>query len=376
MVSWSVAASVSSVLRACSGKALHVRAAQERKALMLCPHLAHYELSIGWTASGQLSMSCSSQLVVSQRHCCHLEVGITIIARSCCLSLSLAPPSCVVCRSDSSNRASMLHNSLPPLLSSCLPAQSLPACIVQPPAPHFSQTQPLLSSHPHLFQPTLTPTGLAPHFHPAPPSILSPHSSLLPPLSSATPLSDTIYNLDVARVGSKACSAPAQTDLTSQSASQRLHDTAPMPRMPLYSADAYSAIAGSFPRCSTWPQESANAIKAHTTWLGLAEPPATLPMPGDTALQLGACKLVERHAIGSEEDASSIDSDPAALVEDALLGELFFAQTEACQVTQATTDVVTCPQPRLSGKREGFLSAVQSPGMVVNLFPVTGASTD
>ena len=58
-------------------------------------------------------------------------------------------------------------------------------------------------------------------------------------------------------------------------------------------------------------------------------PQTALPLP---AGPVGLGKPVTGH-VGSDDDGSSIDSDPAALVEDALLGELFFAQSEACQVT-------------------------------------------
>ena len=63
----------------------------------------------------------------------------------------------------------------------------------------------------------------------------------------------------------------------------------------------------------------------------LAMPQADLSLPVDPGLRLGLGKLSRSHT-GSDDDGSSIDSDPAALVEDALLGELFFAQPEACQV--------------------------------------------
>ena len=54
----------------------------------------------------------------------------------------------------------------------------------------------------------------------------------------------------------------------------------------------------------------------------------------EESVMMGEFSLVD----SAIDDATSVDSDPAALVEDALLGELFFQQLEAqCQVLIMTT---------------------------------------
>ena len=53
------------------------------------------------------------------------------------------------------------------------------------------------------------------------------------------------------------------------------------------------------------------------------------PAAAEDSVMMGEFSLVD----SAVDDSTSVDSDPAALVEDALLGELFFQQLEAqCQV--------------------------------------------
>ena len=228
-------------------------------------------------------------------------------------------------RSEGSDIASMPCNSAPLPFNFTPSAQSLATLGVQAPAPYTSQPQPFLSGYQYLFPPTLTPSSFAPPSHLADPSMSFPHSTLLPSVHSLIPQSHAATafapqgsNL----IGSKPGFTPGQL-----SASQRLHDTASMPSMPLYSADAYGVLTGSLPYCPNWPQNLTD-----TTWgSSLAKPKAAVPLPAGTDLKLDLGKPLRSHS-GTDDDLSSVDSDPATLVEDALLGELFFAQPEACQV--------------------------------------------
>lgn len=167
------------------------------------------------------------------------------------------------------------------------------------------------------------PTSFAPPAHPTAPRLSHPLSTLLPTVQSA-----------LAPGGAAAAPyAPPHSALGNQpgsllgqpGAAPGLCDTAPLP---LFSADAYNVMAGSLPYCSSWQQKLTDI-----TWPGLAVPQAALPLPaGGLDLQLGLGKPLRRRSSSGDDDGSSVDSDPAALVEDALLGELFFAQPEACQV--------------------------------------------
>lgn len=263
-----------------------------------------------------------------------LSVCITVTTEyRCSSSLIGSTVLHMACRSEAPNTASLLFNSAHSSLSPSPSTQSLPAVSVHPPTSHFPQTQPLPSSHPYLSPPTLDPIGLAPLGHSAGPSMLCPQSTLLPLVLPVTSPCEIVHPVEVACLGNRAYTIPGQSGQASQLASLGLYDTAPVHGMPLYSADAYALMAGSFPQCTTWPRELTHAIDSKATRLNLAKPQATtLPLPAGAALHLGASRLGLSHA-GSDEDVSSVDSDPAALVEDALLGELFFAQPEACQVS-------------------------------------------
>ena len=226
----------------------------------------------------------------------------------------------VTCRSGVSNSASMSCKSAPLPVSFTPSAQSLPAFPLQAPASHIPQAQPPLSTL--LFPSTLATTSIAPSSRPIKCLLSLPDhdSTLLPSVQSARPLSDITAALGSTSAGGKPGSLIGQSG-----AGQRLYDTTPMPSIPLYSADAYSVMTNSLPYCSTWPQKLTDTAR-----LQLATPQAASSLPDGPGLHIGLGKPLRSH-IGS--DGSSVDSDPAALVEDALLGELFFAQSEACQVT-------------------------------------------
>ena len=228
----------------------------------------------------------------------------------------------MTCRSGVPKGASMSCNSAPLPFSFTPSAHSLPALGLQAPASHGPQTQPPLSSP--LFPPTLTPTSLTPSSCPLEPLLSHLNSTLLPSVQSALPSGDTaaaFAPLDSNPAGDKPGYLAGQPG-----AGQRLYGTAPMLSIPLYSADAYSFMTGSLPSCSTWPQQLTDITRPNP-----AMPQADLPLSVGPGLNLGLGKL-PRSRNSSDDDGSSINSDPAALVEDALLGELFFAQPEACQV--------------------------------------------
>ena len=69
---------------------------------------------------------------------------------------------------------------------------------------------------------------------------------------------------------------------------------------------------------------------ATVTWCAVSDEPA---VAAEQSVMMGEFSLLD----SAMDDATSEDSDPAALVEDALLGELFFQQLEAqCQVLSMT----------------------------------------
>ena len=105
--------------------------------------------------------------------------------------------------------------------------------------------------------------------------------------------------------------------------------------LPLYTADAYSLMKGSYGHMvSSWPQltmaavSNSNADPTSTPHFSAQTAPAKEATDvASVAQTMAGVGLVDQ----GSDDASSEDSDPAALVEDALLGELFFQQLEAQQ---------------------------------------------
>ena len=98
-------------------------------------------------------------------------------------------------------------------------------------------------------------------------------------------------------------------------------------RLPVYTADTYSLMKGSLGPVSTWPQLSATALSSLPAGLAPAYP-SSKDVPAVIFRAATSTGLGELGTL-SGDDASSVDSDPAALVEDALLGELFFQQLQA-----------------------------------------------
>ena len=113
--------------------------------------------------------------------------------------------------------------------------------------------------------------------------------------------------------------------------------------MPMHTADTYRLAKGSFGQLATWPQMP--AIVSDSRVQSGANGPTADVVPAFTTLS-GAVKMAGVNSVGNSigvvshangtvgndsgsmgdgnDDASSVDSDPEALVEDALLGELFF----------------------------------------------------
>lgn len=249
-----------------------------------------------------------------------------------------SPHKHVTYRSTISDSASTPSNSAAPPSTFAPSAQPLPAFELPAPASCIPQTQPSLGTH--LLPPTLMPTSLAPPAHPTAPFLSHPLSTLLPAVQSALATSGTAaapYAPPLSALGTQPGPLLGQPGAAPGlcGAALELCGTAPglchTAPLPLYSADAYSIMAGSLPYCSSWQEKLTD-----TSWPGLAVPQAALPLPaGGLDLQLGLGKPLTRRSSsgdGDDDGGSSVDCDPAALVEDALLGELFFAQPEPCQV--------------------------------------------
>ena len=208
------------------------------------------------------------------------------------------------------------------------PALPVSACHTPAPAPDQHQLPPLsaqpgLSLQPfqHPFPSALGPPSLAPPSSLTAPSLALRRPAYMPATQSAVPGTDPFQTLTASSLG------PAGLVNHRRPLPEHLGKpwNSPMHSLPLYTADSYSLKTGSLPVCSTWPLTSIPAVAPSATM-----PIAVLPQLAGDPLQLDPKQCVMSKACS--DDGSSVDSDPAALVEDALLGELFFAQPEASQV--------------------------------------------
>ena len=103
----------------------------------------------------------------------------------------------------------------------------------------------------------------------------------------------------------------------------------PPPSLPLYTADTYGLMKGSFGKVFSWPQIPLTAVVSSSSGSMAARPLSEAAAVSDAAQswQCGRPGVVD----SVSDDGSSVESDPAAVVEDALLGELFFQQLQVQQ---------------------------------------------
>ena len=175
-------------------------------------------------------------------------------------------------------------------------------------------TPPVLFSNPQSAPPT----------HPLSPLWGPLQSVQLPAVQSALPWTD-LLSKPQDRAAADTANAHALGLLTSKAPDKGSLNAASVPDMPLYTADAYGLMTGSVPHCGTWPAEKHDGAALNSS----------MTLPGDggaiaiaSPTTVGGCMLVTSHS----HDGSSVSSDPAALVEDALLGELFFPKPEGREV--------------------------------------------
>lgn len=104
----------------------------------------------------------------------------------------------------------------------------------------------------------------------------------------------------------------------------------PPPSLPLYTADTYGLMRGSFGQVSSWPQIPLTAVVSSSSGSMAACPLFGASPPAGAS---DAAQSWQRDRLGDSvsDDGSSVESDPAAVVEDALLGELFFQQLQVQQ---------------------------------------------
>ena len=132
--------------------------------------------------------------------------------------------------------------------------------------------------------------------------------------------------------------ATSQPNLTlpQNSDTQLAQPSQPSPSLPLYTADTYGFMKGSFGQLSSWPQIPLTAVNSSSSGSVPARPlsEAGPPAAASDAAQSWQCGRPE--GVDSvSDDGSSVESDPAAVVEDALLGELFFQQLQVQQQARA-----------------------------------------
>lgn len=217
-------------------------------------------------------------------------------------------------------------------ISSSFHLPSLPVSAWHTPAPTPVQPQiPPLPTQPGLsnqypFPSALSPPSLGhPGSLPAPSTILH-HPAYVPASQSAVPVTDPSHPWSLHRLGFAGMSSQGQP----LPGHLEKPWNVPMHSLPIFTADSYSLMTGSLPQCSTWP----TSLSAPAVATSVPVPTATLPQLAVDPLELDPRQRVMNNACSDDE--SSVDSDPAALVEDALLGELFFAQLEASQVGKYT----------------------------------------
>lgn len=134
---------------------------------------------------------------------------------------------------------------------------------------------------------------------------------------------------------SAATSQPSST-LPQNSDIQLTQLSQPPPSLPLYTADTYGLMRGSFGQVFSWPQILWPAVVSSSSGSMTARPlseAGALAAVSDAAQswQCGRPGVVD----SVSDDGSSVESDPAAVVEDALLGELFFQQLQVRQQARA-----------------------------------------
>ena len=114
----------------------------------------------------------------------------------------------------------------------------------------------------------------------------------------------------------------------------------PPPSLPLYTADTYGLMKG-FGQVSSWPQTPLTAVVSSSSGSVAARPWSEAGPPAAASIAAQSWQCGRPGGMDSvSDDGSSVESDPAAVVEDALLGELFFQQLQVDQ--QARVALAQC----------------------------------
>ena len=114
----------------------------------------------------------------------------------------------------------------------------------------------------------------------------------------------------------------------------------PPPSLPLYTADTYGLMKG-FGQVSSWPQTPLVAVASSSSGSMAARPLSEAGPPAPVSDAAQSWQWGQPGGMDSvSHDGSSVESDPAAVVEDALLGELFFQQLQVDQ--QARVALAQC----------------------------------
>lgn len=137
----------------------------------------------------------------------------------------------------------------------------------------------------------------------------------------------------------------------------------PPPSLPLYTADTYGLMKG-FGQVSSWPQTPLIAVASSSSGSMAARPWSEAGPPAAASIAAQSWQCGRPGGMNSvSDDGSSVESDPAAVVEDALLGELFFQQLQVDQ--QARVALAQCLA------RPVFLSALLCVGASASDQPCT-----
>jgi len=195
------------------------------------------------------------------------------------------------------------------------------------------------------------PAGLAPSAPQIPNQALPTSGSFASPFTLPVPLASPLQTSAASLLAypsvllnasdhpapvSAATSQPNMT-LPQNSDTQLTQLSQPPPSLPLYTADTYGLMKGSFGKVFSWPQIPLTAVVSSSSGSMAARPLSEAAAVSDAAQswQCGRPGVVD----SVSDDGSSVESDPAAVVEDALLGELFFQQL---QVQQQARVAPTC----------------------------------
>ncbi|KAL0042381.1 hypothetical protein WJX77_010775 [Trebouxia sp. C0004] len=145
------------------------------------------------------------------------------------------------------------------------------------------------------------------------------------------------YPSALLNAGDHAAPASAATSqpnlrLPQNSDTQLAQPSQPPPSLPLYTADTYGFMKRSLGQNFGWPQVPLTAVISSSLGSRAAHPLSEAGQPAAASHAPQSWQCGRPGGVDSmSDDGSSVESDPAAVVEDALLGELFFQQLQVQQ---------------------------------------------